>query len=196
MDFFEAITGSRSRAEVFRLLFENPGVELYLRELQRQSGLSIRPIQMEISRLLAVGMIKMRKDGNRVYYSANTDHPLFPEIRRIVEKTRGYRALLQEALKVPEIQFAFVFGSVASGKAKAESDLDLFVIGNLGLLKLTKLLDGLSDRIGRVINPHVMTTEEFRKKFKARAHFVTRVMESPITMIVGEEDELKRLGKE
>lgn len=118
------IIGSKSRAEVFRLLFEQPGKELYLRELHRQSGLSIRPIQQEIANLKATGLIKARKDGNRVYYGANTEHPLYPEIRSLVEKTTGVRALLQKALTDPEIQIAFVFGSVATGKAKPESDLD------------------------------------------------------------------------
>src|SRR5689334_19524622 len=106
MNDLAAIIGSKSRAEVFRLLFEQPGKELYLRELHRKSGLSIRPIQQELSNLQETGLVKIRKDGNRVYYSANSEHPLFPEIRSLVEKTTGVRALLQEALSDPGIQFA------------------------------------------------------------------------------------------
>src|SRR5690348_13981109 len=98
------ITGSKSRAEIFRLLFEQAGKELYFRELQRQSGLSIRPIQQELDNLHSIGMIKVRKDGNRSYYSANSEHPLFPEIRSLVEKTTGFRALLQKALIDPDIR--------------------------------------------------------------------------------------------
>lgn len=189
------IIGSKSRAEVFRLLFEQPGKELYLRELHRQSGLSIGPIQQEIANLESSGLIKARKDGNRVYYGANTEHPLYPEIRSLVEKTTGVRALLQKALTDPEIQVAFVFGSVATGKAKPESDLDLFVIGELGLRKLTKLLSGSSSRIGREINPHVMTPQEFNRKVRAKDHFISSVLESEKIFVIGDKDELKRLGK-
>ena len=190
------IIGSKSRAEIFRLLFEQVGKELYLREIHRQSGMSIRPIQQELSNLQSIGLIKTREDGNRVYYRANTEHPLFPEIRSLVEKTTGFRALLQKALVDPHVRFAFIFGSVASSKAKAGSDLDLFVIGELGLRKVTKLLSGTSDRIGREVNPHVMSVQEFIKRTQANDHFVSNIMDSEKMFLIGVEDELKRLGKE
>jgi predicted nucleotidyltransferase/predicted transcriptional regulator len=195
MDSLVDIVGSRSRAEVFRLLFEQPGTELYLREIHRRSGLSIRPIQEELANLEARGLIKTRKDGNRTYYSANTQHPLFPEVRGLVEKTTGLRALLQRALSDPEIQYAFIFGSVASRTARPGSDLDLFVIGTLGLRKLTKLLSGLSDTIGREINPHVMTSQEFVRRIRAKDHFISSVMSAKKTFVIGDQDELERLGK-
>jgi uncharacterized protein len=140
-------------------------------------------------------LIKIRKDGNRRYYSANTKHPLFPEIRSLVEKTSGASALLQTVLTDPEIQICFIFGSIASGSARPESDLDLFVIGNIGLRKLTKVLSGISERIGREINPHVMTTQEFSKKMQTKDHFISSIMSSEKIFLIGGADELKRLGK-
>jgi len=195
MTFLTDIIGSKSRAEVFRLLFERPGIELYLRELHRQSGLSIRPIQQEITHLLDSGIIKLRKDGNRVYFSANTEHPLFPEIRSLVEKTTGVTALLSQALADPAIQIAFIFGSVASGKAQPESDLDLFIIGDLGLRKVTKLLSGMSERVGREINPHVMAPDEFGRKVRDKDHFISNLMGTEKVFLIGDINELKRLGK-
>ena len=195
MQVLEKIVGSRTRAELFRLLFERAGLEIYLRELQRQAGVSIRPIQEELGKLLKIGLVKTRKDGNRVYYSANTEHPLYPEIRQLVEKTVGVQGLLRTALDDPDIKIAFIFGSVASGTARPDSDLDLFVIGNLGLRKLSTLLSGLSDRIGRVINPHVLTEDEASRKLRAKEHFIISVMGSPKTFIMGDENEFKRLGK-
>lgn len=90
---------------------------------------------------------------------------------------------------------AFIFGSVASGKAKPESDLDLFVIGELGLRKVTKLLSGSSARIGREVNPHVMTPQEFSRKVQVKDYFVLSVVESEKMFVIGDEDDLKRLGK-
>lgn len=188
------IIGSKSRAEVFRLLFEQPGTELYLREIHRQSGLSIRPIQEELANLEAIGLVKSRKDGNRVYYRANTDHPLFPEIKSLVDKTTGVNAALRQVLSDREIEFAFIFGSVAAGTAKPESDLDLFVIGKLGLRRLTKLLSDLSDRVGREINPHVMTSQEFAERVKKKDHFISSVMGSEKTFLIGDANDLERLG--
>ncbi|MEK6578999.1 MAG: nucleotidyltransferase domain-containing protein [Bdellovibrionota bacterium] len=195
MNWLEGIIGSRTRAKIFQLLFERADSELYLREIGRQSGLSVRPVQEELAKLLEIGLVKVRKDGNRVYYASNKEHPLYPEIHSLVEKTVGFYAMLQSALKDPDIKIAFIYGSVASGKARPDSDLDLFVIGKLGLRKLSTLLSGMSDRIGRLVNPHVMTPEEWARKIKEKNHFITNLIESEKIFIIGDDNELKRLGK-
>ena len=195
MDELVALTGSKTRAEIFRLLFQRAGTELYLRELQRRSGLSIRPVQQELRKLAQIGLVKLRNDGNRIYYAANTEHPLFPEIRGIVEKTSGVYASLETALAGPGVEIAFVFGSVGAGKARPDSDLDLFVIGDIGLRKLVKRLGGMSERVGRVINSHVMSKVEFLRKAHTKDHFISNVLGEKKTFVVGSEDELRRLAK-
>jgi predicted nucleotidyltransferase len=195
MDLLAAILGSRTRTEIFRLLFQHAESELYLRQLHRMSSLSIRPIQQELSKLVDVGLVKFRSDGNRVYYSANSAHPLFPEIRGLVEKTSGVWVLLEEALQDARVELAFVFGSVASGTARPDSDLDLFVIGEIGLRGVVKLISGMSDRAGREINPHVMTRAEFVRKTRGKNHFVSSVLGSPKKFVIGSDDELGRLGQ-
>jgi uncharacterized protein len=194
MDLIQ-IVGSRARAEIFKLLFESVESEYYLRELERKSGLTVGSIQQELAHLLEAGLVKARKDGNRLYYRANTEHPLFPEIRSLVEKTAGFREILKRALNDPEIKMVFIFGSVASGKAKPESDLDLFVVGDLGLRKLTKLLSGLSERLGRVINPQVMSVQELSRKMAEKDHFISSLINTQKIFLIGDENEFKRMGK-
>ena len=193
MDQLVSLIGSKTRAEIFRLLFQRAGIELYLRELQRRSGLSIRPVQQELSKLAQMGLVKLRSDGNRIYYGANTEHPLFPEIRAIVEKTSGVVSSLENALAGPGVDLAFVFGSVGAGKARPDSDLDLFVVGNIGLRRLVKRLGGMSERVGRVINAHVMSKEEFSRKAQTKDHFVSNVLRTKRAFVIGSEDELRRL---
>jgi len=195
MDELATLIGSKTRAEVFRLLFQRAGTELYLRELHRRTGLSIRPVQQELSKLAQIGLVKLRNDGNRIYYSANTEHPLFPEIRGIVEKTSGASKLLETALAGPGVQLAFIFGSVGAGKARPDSDLDLFVVGDVGLRTLVKRLGGMSERAGRVINSHVMTEDEFLRKVKKKDHFISNVLGAQKAFVIGTEDELRRLAK-
>jgi DNA-binding transcriptional ArsR family regulator len=196
MDTLAALLGSRTRAEIFRLLFQRLDAELYLREIHRRSGVSIRPIQQELNKLSRIGLVTLRNDGNRVYYRANASHPLAPEIRSLVEKTSGVPALLEAALTSDGVEIAFIFGSVAAGTAQPASDLDLFLIGDLGLRRAVKSLSGVAERIGREINPHVMTREEFSRKVRRGDHFVSSVMKSTKTFVIGSEDELAGLGQE
>lgn len=102
--------------------------------------------------------------------------------------------MLESALSQAGVEIVFVFGSMASGRARPDSDLDLFVVGDIGLRKLTKLMSGISERLGREVNPHVMTREELSKKAQKGDHFLSNVLGSKKRFVVGTENELRALG--
>jgi len=191
MNTLSQILSSRTRAEIFRLLFGATEDELHVREIQRRSGLNDRTVRQELSKLARLDLVKGRKDSNRVYYKANKVNPLYSEIHNLVLKTVGLVDILRAALKEGQIQMAFIFGSFAEGKETADSDVDLFVIGDLGLRRISTLLSGTSEKIGREINPHVMNINEFRKRINADDHFISGVMKSRKLFIVGEENDIK-----
>ena len=110
-------------------------------------------------------------------------------------KTDGLVGVLQSAFKTPELSMAFIFGSVARGDTGAGSDVDLMVIGAVGLRKLTSLLSGIGGRVGREINPHVLTPEEFKERKNQRDHFVTSVLAAPKLFVKGTEHELETMGQ-
>ncbi|HVM61824.1 MAG TPA: nucleotidyltransferase domain-containing protein [Verrucomicrobiae bacterium] len=189
------ILSSGVKAEIFRLLFGVDERELHVREIQRQSGFSVGTVQQELRRLSRLGLIEARRDGNRIYYHAQKQHPLFFDIHNLVLKTTGLVELLRDALAHDDIRMAFVFGSVANSTEKAHSDVDLMVIGSIGLRQLTKLLSGVSGRVGRELNPHIMTVEEFKKRRKTRDHFLTTVLATPRLFVKGNEHELETMGR-
>ncbi len=170
------IGSSRVKAELLRLLFGLSQPELHLRELARQSGLSLGTVQQELRRLTRVGLVTARKDGNRVYYRANPQHPAHRDLCSLALKTGGLAGVLQSAFKTPEVSVAFVLGSVACRDTGAGSDVDLMVIGAVGLRRLTSLLSRIADRVGREINPNAMTPEEFATPKARRDHFITSVL--------------------
>jgi uncharacterized protein len=194
MNILAEILSSKARAEFFRILFGIGNKEYHLREMQRRAGLAIGTVRQEAKKLEKIGLIQKRQDGNRTYYHANRTHPLYTAIHDLVLKTSGLREVLQKSLSTDEIRFAFVFGSIASGNETAESDIDLFIIGDIGLRAVSKLIKEPSRQINREINPHIMSVEEFTKRKIEREHFVTRVLESPRLMIIGNEDDLAKLG--
>ncbi len=188
------IVSSRVKAEILRLLFGLNQPELHLRELVRQSGLSLGTVQQEVRRLARVGIVSSRKDGNRVYYRANAEHPVHRDLCSLVLKTDGLAGVLRRAMEAPEISVAFVFGSVARGDTSPTSDVDLMVLGQASLRRLTGLLSGIGERVGREINPHVMTPDEFMKRKAERDHFVTSVLAGPRILVKGTEHELETMG--
>jgi DNA-binding transcriptional ArsR family regulator len=189
------ILSSRVRAEIFRLLFGLTEKELHLREVSRQAGLSLGTIRQDLQKLQKLDLVKARRDGNRLYYQANTEHPLYPEIRKLVLKTADLVEILKSVLGRKGVRVAFVFGSLASNREKAASDVDLMVIGAVSLRALSGWLSGLSEKIGREINPHTMTEEEFRRRKERGDHFLENVLESSKLFIVGNEYDLEAMGR-
>lgn len=113
----------------------------------------------------------------------------------MVLKTVGLVDVLKTALGSDGIQCAFVFGSVAQGTAKAESDIDLMIIGNIGLRKATSLLSGIGNTLGREINPHVLTPDEYRDRVRRKEHFVSTVLDSARLFVVGSDNDFAAMGK-
>lgn len=189
------IVSSRRKAEVLRLLFGVEPKEVYLRDLARQAGLALRTVQQELAKLGSAGLVTSRRDGNRLYYQANRKSPVYGDLRNIVLKTAGLADVLRTALHGADVELAFVFGSIAAGSAQSESDLDLLVIGPLGLRRLTKALHGTALKLGREINPHVLTRGEFASRKRSGDHFISSLLASPRLFIIGTEDELAELGQ-
>ena len=177
------------------MLFGAVPRELHIREIERQSGLADATVRQELKRLSRLGLVSARRDGNRSYYRANLQHPLYPDIRNLVLKTSGLVDLLREALVHPGIRSAFVFGSMAKGTDKADSDIDLMVIGSVSLRQLAKLLSGVATRVGREINPHVLTPGEFARRKQSRDHFLNTVLTAPKLFVIGKENELEAMGR-
>jgi predicted nucleotidyltransferase len=196
MGILAEILSSKIRAEIFRILFGVvPDAVLHMREIERRTGFAIGTVQTELKKLQRLDIISRIKDGNRVYYRANIAHPLYPEIRTLVLKTNGLADVIKDALcNDKNIQVAFVFGSFARHEEKAGSDVDLMVVGDIGLRKLTSLLTDASGKIGREINPHIFSKKEFVKRKKERDHFLNQVLESAKICIIGTEHDLAEMA--
>ena len=194
MKVLTALFCSKARAEIVGLLFSLSDKPLHLREIQRKAHLAVGTIQRDLAHLVKMGLVLRQADGNRVYFSANPAHPLALDLRRLVLKTAGLAGILRAALGEAGIRCAFVFGSIAAGTEQPQSDVDLLIVGDLGLREVSRRLSGVSEQIGREINPQVMTADEFAKRRREQEHFIATVIESPRIWVKGTEDELEAMA--
>lgn len=195
MDLLSEILSSRIRAALFRLLFNLEAREFYMRDLERRTGFSIGAVQTELKKLSGLELITKRRDGNRVYIQANTAHPLYADLQNLVLKTNGLVGILKAALTHSKaIRYAFVFGSVARKEATASSDIDLMVLGDVGLRQLTGILSGLSGKLNREINPHSMSVQDFIRRKKDGDPFVNRICEEPRLFLIGDENDFTAMA--
>lgn len=189
-----------TRREVLGLLLGRPGERFYFREVLRASGGGSGAVQRELKNLVGAGLVVREKRGNQVYFSANREAPIFPELQSIFTKTAGavevLRTTLRPLIAEGRIQVALVYGSVAAGKQTAESDIDLLVVGEAGLSDVVPAVRVAEARLGREINPTVYPAREFRSKLRHGAAFLKRVLNGPKLFVTGDEHDLGQLAGE
>ena len=133
--------------------------------------------------------------GNQMHYRANRDCPIFEELASILRKTSGLTEVLADGLLplAGRIEVAFVFGSMASGKANAASDVDLLVIGDVGFTELVTELYPLQETLGREINPKVYPKSEWLQLVAEQGAFARQILERPKLFVIGTEHDLIEL---
>lgn len=174
------------------LFVYNKQKEYYLSEVARQMKTSAGTAQRELNKLRATGFLTSVKKGSLRIYRLDEGYPLLKEIENIVHKTIGIEIELKKALAgIPGIRWAFTFGSHARGAMKADSDIDLFVIGDMGEDDIYDAVRKVEEIVGREINYHLSDETEFAKRSK-EGSFYREISAGPL-MLIGREDELRQL---
>lgn len=183
------------RRQVLAVLFLRPDEQFHVRQLERMTGVSAGSLHRELKAMADSGLLLREKIGNQVFYRANTDCTIYEELAAIFRKTMGLTSLLQDALSElgDRIHVAFVFGSMASGRQTAGSDLDICVLGEVSLREVVKALSPVQETLQREVNPVVMTPKKFSDLSGKKDRFVTRVMSEPIIFVKANSDELAQL---
>lgn len=182
---------TETQQKVLGLLYGQPDRSFYTKEILRLTGMGVATIKRELDRMLAAGILHMTRIGNQHHYQANPQCPIFGELIGIVKKTFGVTEALRRALGplAGKIDWAFVFGSVASGRETAASDIDLLIIGEAGFTEVITALYPVQGALGREVNPKIYLKEEWTHMKMEKDAFVTDVLAKPRMNVIGGEDE-------
>ena len=186
---------SRYRRQVLALLLLRPDEQFHVRELERLTGISAGSLHRELKAMALAGLLVRERQGNQVLYRADRSCPIYEELAAIFRKTVGLRSLFSDALSTlgDNIEVAFIFGSMAAGTQKPESDIDICVVGVVSLLEIITALDKVKDNLGRELNPVVMTAGKFTEKAVEQDRFAMRLLSEPKLFLTGDENELGKL---
>lgn len=177
---------------VLGLLFGQPQRRFQSAELIRLAGSGTGATHRVLKRLAECGLVSASMEGRQLYYQANPASPIFEELAGLARKTVGLVGPLREALLpiAGRIRAAFVYGSVASGTDRAESDIDLMVIADdLDYPTLFEAVQAAERQLGRPVNPTLMTAKEWRRKRAQSDSFAARLRGRPRLFVIGTDDE-------
>ena len=184
---------SKVRQRVLAVLFGNPNRSFYANEVIALAQSGTGAVQRELATLSEVGLLTVKRQGNQKHYQANADAPVFAELRGLVLKTMGLADVLRAALAplAPQIELAFVYGSVAKQQDTADSDIDVMIVSTgLGYADVFGALESATATLGRKVSPTLYTPAEITKRMSQDNAFVTRVLQQPKIWLIGNEEQL------
>jgi len=143
-------------------LFFNPKTQSYLRELAKEFNVSTNSVREELNQLTKTKLLKSQKDGRQVYYKANTEHPLFPELKSMVSKVMGIDQVIDGIVnRLGDLESAYLIDDYAEGKDTGI--IDLLLVGNINHYHLNDLSRKTERYINRKIRSLVLSRQEFKE---------------------------------
>lgn len=183
---------SKIRQKILSRFFANEGGRFYINEMARLVNTTQGTCRRELNKLVDMGVLTTSKEGNLLYYYVNKQTPLYREFSVIIQKTIGIEAKLKSSLQsFKGISYAFIFGSYAKREFKPESDIDVVIIGIIEEDRLIRVFKDFEKTIGREINYHIYTEEEFKNKLRTNS-FIKNIIKNHI-IIKGDEIAFREL---
>jgi len=160
---------------------------LHLREVARRAGLNSKTVMRELHALRDAGILLSNHVGRQVIYRLNPACPIYEELRAIIRKTVGLADVLKDSLATlsDRIDLAYVYGSHASGEERAESDVDLMIVGEVSLRDVSGPLRRAREILKSQINPTLYLAEEYKAALAEENSFVQRVHAGSRIEIIG-----------
>lgn len=174
----------------------------HMRALIRETELGVRSVQMELARMQSLGLIRQERtpDDRHVVIRAVQLHPAWTPLRALVRTLATPEDVLTMAIAgLPHIAGAFIFGSVARGDARTESDCDFMVITDAAAtpeehqrikLEIGGRAGAAGDALGRELSLAIYSMDNVRTRVHAGQGFVTRVLAGAKRWVRGSADDL------
>lgn len=182
---------SKNRRAVLALLYGHPDRDFYLRQIAKTTGGGHGAVQRELKALSDAGILRRTVRDKQVYFQANSECPVFGELKSLIVKTVGVADVLKAALAplADRIEIALIYGSVARIEQKRHSDVDLLVVGDVTFREVVAALTDAQSQLRREVNPVVHAPDEFKAKLAAGHHFLTCVLKTETVYLIGDEHE-------
>jgi hypothetical protein len=158
-NLLSGLIGSKTRIKLLIRLFLNPQAKSYLRELAKEFNVSTNAVREELNQLTRTDLLKTEKRGRQVYYWANTQHALFPELRSMVSKAVGIDQVIDGIIsRLGDLQKAFLIDDYAQGKDTGI--IDVLLVGAIDAYHLNDLSRKTERYIKRKIRTMVLSPDE------------------------------------
>ena len=185
---------SQTRLKLINALFYNPKEIFYVRQLVRLVDEEINSVRRELDNLKKSGIIESEWRGNRLYYWADKQSPLFLNLLTIANQSSGLGSKLQNKNEtLGNIKLVFYTYSFITGEKRNSDDIDLIIVGDVSLREIENFIKQEEEVRGHEINYMVMGKGEFQLRRQKRDQFIVDFFLSSPIVIIGSSQEISNL---
>ena len=173
---------SDTQLKILGATYLEPERRFTMPELVERSSRPQPTVAREVDRLVGAGLLDTELRSGRRSVWAATESAIFDELRSILLKTIGPKAVLEKQLAgLDGIDRALIHGSWArryyGDAGPLPGDVDLLVIGTPDVGKVRAETDAATRTLRRDVNVTVLAPDEWDG---ARSGFITQIKSAPL----------------
>lgn len=194
----DSLFGSKTRAKMLNLFFNNPESCYYVREITRELKENINSIRREIVNLEKIGIVKdvptdslaidpsVKKNDQkekRKYYQVDQDFPLYEEMRNLIIKSKVLvdDELLEKLKNLKGVKILVLTGVfVLDSYTRA----DILVVGNVDKDAVRRIIGKMEQGREHPLRYTIMTSKEFDYRNSMTDKFLFEIMEGKKIVVV------------
>jgi hypothetical protein len=182
----DKLFGSKTRAKLLALFFDNPEKSYYVREITRVIEEQINSVRRELNNLSSLGLVKTENYENKVYYSANMKHPFARPMTEIFARSSSAASTAEGRTSAKQTASVWeeyvrpvanlISGLIVTNRIPGQDGLDLLIIGDDRTHKLTKWAEVVEKRQGKPLNYAIMSRDDYIYRKSVRDKFLGEVL--------------------
>ncbi len=171
--------------KLLTLFLSNPNRSFFVREISRKIGERINSVRRELDNLLQIELLLSYPEKNKIFYKANTNFLIFPELKSIIQKTTDAKDDLAEKFReVGDVYFAVMTG-IFTGNSSSPTDL-LIVCDNTNRGFLQKMLDEMEEEVSDTIRYTVLSVNDYNLRESLGDRFLNSIMNGDKIIVIDE----------
>lgn len=185
---------NKTLIDVFLYFLLNPVEDAYLARIVDSTGKALIQVQRTLKRLVDSGLVLKTTEHKKSYYKADRNHIAFDEMLHLTIQAKIFSDMFKKDLELfaEKVDFGFIFGSVAKGSNTPESDIDIFLVGNLTYDDVSSFMFKLSQELVQEVNIIIFSPRELSKQITAKISFINNVLNEPKIWLFGDKNEFKK----
>lgn len=185
---------SQTRLKLINTFFYFPKEIYYVRQLVRLLDEEINSIRRELDNLKKADIIESEWRGNRLYYWANKNSPLYSDLLSLANKSTGLGMKLQNKNEgVGNIKLLIYSSQFISGEKKSPDDIDLIIVGDVSYKEVDLNIKQEEEARGHEINYMIMDKNELHLRKQKRDQFIVDFFLGSPVVIIGSPQEVANI---